>query len=460
MNRRNAPGVLLLLLSILIATWVLVIAGSAQAEETETRDSIRFHVTEVAPLAPAWGSPTVHDGMIVFSGGLEDDREADGDDDCEDSGRSTFIYNPREDRWDDLDALPDCLGVIAATTTSTKGCVYLFGGFDPTGGDARRNIHRYDFRSGEWDVDVADFPYAIGSALSPVVPFGDLVYVFGGLGRKDDEWDVHGTTLVFDPLSYEIDDVSPMLTKRFGMHAGNGGAYRFGDQIWIVGGMDENENLLPIDVYVPGTDDWTTSRATPPTRGLTARSEDGLFLFKDDLSAAWRYCPDQDEWKRIAVEFGRPRGFKRAGAVSVVDGKFFALGEKDHHKKARWMIRGEFHESSEPSARLFISPGSSVLTSMQKFNVSFIVEGSNVTGEDVEWVKLMVDGVERTHGIALKGVRGEIIGGGVTLRFPENPKALFRRLGPGSHTLEVKARVGEQLLRSQIEWRFVETEEE
>ena len=123
------------------------------------------------------------------------------------------------------------------------------------------------------------------------------------------------------------------------------------------------------------------------------------------------------------------------------------------------MIRGEFHESDVPEARLFISPASSVLTSMQKFNVSFIVEGAGLAPEDVEWVRLTVNGNERTHGIALKGVRGEIVGGGVTLRFPENPKALFRRLGPGTHTLELKARVGEEYLYRQIEWRFVETEE-
>ena len=295
---------------IAIAFLMLIHAtlGASVVHATE----LRWTVLETEPPAPPASSPVAYAGQIYHVGG-----ERGGEGKCGGVGRDTFAFNPAGQAWHRLADLPECAGVVDGSVASTNGGIFLFGGRRPGTDSPVSAIHRYAPAADRWVADVAQIPgEGRGTSLASVVAHSGAIYLFGGLTiDAEGNYRLRRESHRFDPERRTVAPIADMPRPRFAMHTGNGGAYVMGSEIWIVGGLGERLEVLPIDVYNPEKNSFETPRAAPPVVGKTARRGDVLYLFAEDLSAVYRYEPIADRWTVVPSVFNAPAGFEPTGSI-------------------------------------------------------------------------------------------------------------------------------------------------
>ncbi len=433
--------------------------------------------------APAgYGSSAIYSaGELLYLGGGGDDFS--GREECG-FETDTLAYDPILNCFVPRDAFNNCGGLMHASGASARGQIFLLGGrndfYPAQGGNGLRSVHRFDPATNEWDFEIAESPLECGLMGTSVVEYGGDLYVFGGdndcpRDEQEEEWTLD-TAFLFDPSENSWKELESMPNHRAAFQGGNGGAFVVGDEIWIVGGSAygstaRGEDELPIDVYDPATDSWKESRQAPPISGFTAMRGDNLYIFSWDGEEAYEYSSYDDEWFSIPVSLSFPydgQGRDYYGElidVTVCNGKFYATYELYEDGRGCGRPRTYLFEGSvvgTGDARVSISPGDTIVAATQRLNILFAAElfDSIEDGRRIEWSRLLIDGKDRTKGLLERGIGGKLREGGDTMRFPNRPKAIATRIGPGTHRVELEVRVNGVRYGTSATWRCIENDED
>ncbi len=201
------------------------------------------------PLAAAYiTAVSLEDGSILVPGG------------CAQQIPSTTVhrYDPREDMWEEVAALPHAL--CAYALAALDGKVYLFGGWGlsqsntKTAPDIRRAepqesnyqalTYRYDPEVNTWERLT---PPRIARAFGAAAALGDRLYYVGGYDGREEL----ATCEVYDPLEDQWGTCARLLLPRGGL-----GLTRRGWRLYAVGGGWTNY-LGFNEYYNLETDTWT-----------------------------------------------------------------------------------------------------------------------------------------------------------------------------------------------------------
>lgn len=237
-----------------------------------------------------------------------------------------------------------------------NGKLYVFGGYDQTGGDPRAETYEYDPSTNTW-TQKANMPTPRWGPIA--VEFNGKIYVFSGTAPDVNEvydpilntWQTKGSLpsgfnqglmavrygdrihLFYHTLHYEYDPASdtyvaktPMPTPRRWSTVAV-----VGDNIYVIGGyhnsygaVDQNE------VYDPATDTWTTKTPLPVSKyGITRENPviNGKIYVTHGLNAGFHtdnyvYDPSTDSWEQKSSA-NYPRDGVECG---VIDNKLYVVG--------------------------------------------------------------------------------------------------------------------------------------
>ncbi|MCP4416444.1 MAG: hypothetical protein GY805_07470, partial [Chloroflexi bacterium] len=195
-----------------------------------------------------------------------------------------FRYDPSGDSWTTLPNMPD-EALTDVTAAYLNGRIYVPGGYN---GNEMVGIHNvYHTAVGVWGSTKAAPPVAVGLAQAVALPNQNGYYLVGGISSTEfftTTAAVHADVSLYIPNSW---DPSPpdMSVPRYG-HT----AVWINDGICVVGGIDDNNQLLP-----------------------------GGECYQPDIADFWDPIP--------------PMNIARFGAGSAVspDGRWFVFGGQDYN---------------------------------------------------------------------------------------------------------------------------------
>lgn len=289
------------------------------------------------PNAPRWTTaaapslarqelyPEVLDGRIYVAGGLLNPN----------TGYSAHFesYDPATDRWTRLATLPEARHHIALAAAG--GLIYGAGGF--SGGfpnwRAQASTYVYDPRSNRWR-DGVPIPYP--SAEGVFASISERLYLVGGRKRAHEgarHFNDHVDTaqgLMFDPPTGRWLAIADAPTARNSAAAGV-----IDGRLFVIGGRQaikqadgslRQVNVPQLEVYDPKTDRWSVRAPMPQAQGGLAAAAHGgrLYVFGGEqwvpeqkvFDNAWVYDPATDRWG-VLPPLPTPR--HGLGAASVGD---------------------------------------------------------------------------------------------------------------------------------------------
>jgi N-acetylneuraminic acid mutarotase len=197
------------------------------------------------------------DGVLYVSGG-------DGSPESIRALRRVFAYDPKRNRWSQRASLP--ISSWGGITGVISGKLYVL-----TGGCAEcitepytRRLYRYDPTTNRW-TRLADCPnqHVLGTGGVMKGKF----YVAGGQEAHPEMPIIYSNKLdVYDPTTGSWASGAAMPTARY--HAA--GAVT-DNQLYVVGGTDDNTLFDLLEVYDPSTNTWSAKTPMPtPRMGLAA----------------------------------------------------------------------------------------------------------------------------------------------------------------------------------------------
>ncbi|XP_033863984.2 kelch-like protein 9 [Acipenser ruthenus] len=179
---------------------------------------------------------------------------------------SAECYNPTEDKWRYIKALPSPLSSHAGTVHQNE--LYVCGG--SSGEVFSGSVFRYTPELDEW---MTLPPLRHPRGFHNMTSVGDKIYVMGGVlltsadGQRRSYSDVK-VTECYCPLSDQWTELSPLPVG----HSQHGAA-ALGNKIYIMGGFswEEERFLNTVHVYSCETDTWSTGPELPrPLVGLSS----------------------------------------------------------------------------------------------------------------------------------------------------------------------------------------------
>ncbi|MGH0127112.1 UNVERIFIED_CONTAM: hypothetical protein FKN15_052662 [Acipenser sinensis] len=179
---------------------------------------------------------------------------------------SAECYNPTEDKWRYIKALPSPLSSHAGTVHQNE--LYVCGG--SSGEVFSGSVFRYTPELDEWTTLP---PLRHPRGFHNMTSVGDKIYVMGGVlltsadGQRRSYSDVK-VTECYCPLSDQWTELSPLPVG----HSQHGAA-ALGNKIYIMGGFswEEERFLSTVHVYSCETDTWSTGPELPrPLVGLSS----------------------------------------------------------------------------------------------------------------------------------------------------------------------------------------------
>lgn len=237
-----------------------------------------------------------------------------------------------------------------------NGKLYVFGGYDQTGGDPRAETYEYDPPTNTW-TQKASMPTARWGPIA--VEFNGKIYVFSGTVPDVNEvydpvldsWQTKGPLpsgfnqglmavkygdkihLFYHTLHYEYDPVSdtyvaktPMPTPRRWSTVAV-----VGDKIYVIGGYHNSYGAVnQNEVYDPATDTWATKTPLPVSKyGITRENPviNGKIYVTHGLNGGFHtdnyvYDPSTDSWEQKSSA-NYPRDGTECG---VIDNKLYVVG--------------------------------------------------------------------------------------------------------------------------------------
>jgi N-acetylneuraminic acid mutarotase len=173
------------------------------------------------------------------------------------------IYDPQTDKW--VSKMPLPVAVHHAGAVGLNGQLYVVGGFSPSQSNSWapvNTLYRYDPREDEW-IALRAMPTARGALAVTVIH--EKIYAIGGYdGNRNPE-----ATEVYDPQTDTWNSVAPIPTPRDHL-----AVVSIGHRLYAIGGrirQNYNKNLGKVEVYDSLVDTWTTEPDLPtPRSGNTA----------------------------------------------------------------------------------------------------------------------------------------------------------------------------------------------
>lgn len=165
---------------------------------------------------------------------------------------SLWIFDPRSNAWKKGKEIPMEIG--AYSSVAYEGKIYLFGGYD--GENYLDSILMFDPEVNEWER-YGTMPTAV--AFSSAVVLGGQIHIFGGMNNSG----VLDNHYVYYPLrensSEQTWDQSEKLPEpRSGMNS-----IVLADMVYLAGGENEVEEILPPIQYLPQKDSWVAIDLPP-----------------------------------------------------------------------------------------------------------------------------------------------------------------------------------------------------
>lgn len=252
--------------------------------------------------------PEVLDGRIYVAGGLLTPN----------TGVSAHFesYDPATDRWTRLATLPEARHHIALAAAG--GLIYGAGGF--SGGfpnwRAQASTYVYDPRADRWRNGV---PIPYPSAEGVFAAISQRLYLVGGRTRAVEgarHFNDHVDTaraVSFDPATGHWSAIADAPTAR-----NSAAASVIGGRLYVVGGRQaarqadgslRQVNVADLEVYDPKADRWSVLSPMPQAQGGLAAAAHGgcLYVFGGEqwvpeqkvFDSAWVYDPATDRWRAL-----------------------------------------------------------------------------------------------------------------------------------------------------------------
>lgn len=252
--------------------------------------------------------PEVLDGRIYVAGGLLTPN----------TGYSAHFesYDPATDQWRRLATLPEARHHIALAAAG--GLIYATGGF--SGGfpnwRAQASTYVYDPRIDRWREGI---PIPYPSAEGVFASISDRLYLVGGRMRAHEgarHFNDHVDTargLVFDPATERWSAIADAPTAR-----NSAAAAVIDGRLYVIGGRQavkqadgslRQVNVPHLEVYDPNTDRWSVGAPLPQAQGGLAAAAHGgrLYVFGGEqwvperkvFDNAWVYDPATDRWRAL-----------------------------------------------------------------------------------------------------------------------------------------------------------------
>ncbi|WP_420631393.1 Kelch repeat-containing protein [Candidatus Leptofilum sp.] len=226
-----------------VADWNAAEPGTLELDIFFVLDPIP---TKWATLAAAGPARARHasvnaDGQIYVLGGQ---TNAVGTPDIE-AANTPYRYNPALDSWTPLAPMPDPK-LTDVTAAYLNGRIFIPGGYD--GNSMVGSHHVFSVGAGLWEPDRDPPPVAVGWAQAVVPDDEGGYYLIGGISNTDflqNSATVHNDVSFFSlSTNTWITAIPDMDVPRYG-HT----AVWTNDGIYVVGGIDDNNQLLPGGEY-------------------------------------------------------------------------------------------------------------------------------------------------------------------------------------------------------------------
>lgn len=221
----------------------------------ETTDGITTTVERYTPASNTWAAlapipTTVTDISAVVVGGKIYVPGGRMDADYKQVSNSLQVYDPRRNRWEERAKLPTPVSAYALATF--EGKIYLFGGWD--GHRYLDSVYKYDPSEDQWSV-LTPMPTARGFASAAVI--GSRIFVIGGFDGQqavttNEEYLPEHDNAQENPWS----ERAPLPVGRYAM-----GVSSVSSAIYVIGGENESNTLLPPLEYSQEQDRWLSFQA-------------------------------------------------------------------------------------------------------------------------------------------------------------------------------------------------------
>ena len=207
-------------------------------------------------------------------------------------------YDPGSNDWITLAPLPN--KVWRASAAESDGKLYVFGGYQSTGGfpfNLSNRVFEYDPSTDEWTEKT---PMSAARGTSVAVNVSGKIHVIGG--ASSGALKLHEA---YDPStdSWEINE--PMITARSGLTA----IYMNG-KIYVVGGYFLSGGVVSqsvLEAYDVTNETWESLSSMPITRHGVASAvvDNRMFVFGGGTnvsvsSRTLEYDPVSDSWRQLA----------------------------------------------------------------------------------------------------------------------------------------------------------------
>jgi len=197
------------------------------------------------PTPRYFGAAAVVDDIVYTIGGLEA-----GDA----TGTTVEAYDPAEDSWQTMAALPE--GRFNMPAVAFRGMIYVFGGAE-VGGEVTDTVYAYDPAKDAWSL-LGQLPDAVAGMAATV--YEDRIYLFGG-SRSCQMYvpkeNYYSESYTFDPETFAFEWLPPMPVARNMAFAGT-----VGDEIYVIGGM-KSPGATACQRYSIPTRTWTVQAEMP-----------------------------------------------------------------------------------------------------------------------------------------------------------------------------------------------------
>lgn len=299
MNRQTPKTILLLPLLLLMA-----IQPSMSQEPWRA----------VSPMNDArmgHSAAVVNERIFVF-GGVSNHRH-------QRAVESAEMYDPEEDRWDEIEPLPYPLYLSGAAAVDGK--IYIFGGYSVSGEPVDSVlVYNVDRDSYHLFDRIPDGPR---TAMGVAATRGDLIMIIGGMSPRRDYL---RTGYWYNPAQHQWSDAPEMNSPRayFGIAEGLG-------TLWVAGGIFRGPSR---GMEVFRERQWVESQDMPVPRGNLSAAFLGDTLFvagggrgmgNDGITnQVLGYLPSRNRW------FSRPEMIDIRADFPLIQlqGKLYAIGGK------------------------------------------------------------------------------------------------------------------------------------
>ena len=231
------------------------------------------------------------------------------------------VFNPRDKSWSEAAPLPRAIHDAAAVTISSEGVdkIYVFGGLTGRRGGASNSVYLYETRL-DWWGDLSPMPVARGALTATV--YGELVYVIGGIGENE----VSSRVDVYEPASDSWTRGPSLPSARSHLSA-----VTVGPLIYVIGGKGEagGASLDLVEALDPTKGVWAEVQELDIARAnLGALEHNGrlYILGGEDIDAALVSAQTFDPKSARWLTFQPLPSPLHGSATANVDGIAYSIG--------------------------------------------------------------------------------------------------------------------------------------